>query len=67
MMDIIQRKNEENLKNSIAADMMRNQISFETKTDLQNFYSGQSLFITGATGKLLLSGRCTLSKKSPWL
>lgn len=57
-MDIVQRKNEENLKSMremVVADMKRNQLSFETKTDLQNFYTGQNLFITGATGKVLLS------------
>lgn len=44
-MDIIQRRNDEN-----RMAHRRDKISFETRTDLQNFYSGQNLFITGATG-----------------
>lgn len=47
-MDIIQRRNDENNRDSMAH--LRDKLSFETRTDLQNFYKGQNLFITGATG-----------------
>lgn len=49
-MDIIQRRNEENSRDSMAH--LRDKLCFETRTDLQNFYKGQNLFITGATGNL---------------
>lgn len=50
-MDIqdIQRRNDENSRDSMAH--LREKLCFETRTDLQNFYKGQNLFITGATGK----------------
>lgn len=48
-MDVIQRRNDENSRDYSMAQR-RDKICFETRTDLQNFYSGQNLFITGATG-----------------
>ncbi|XP_055698069.1 fatty acyl-CoA reductase wat-like [Phlebotomus papatasi] len=49
-MDIVARKNEENLK--ISRELEFRQISRDTndRSTIQNFYHGKNLFITGATG-----------------
>lgn len=56
-MDIqdIQRKNDENSRDTMANH--RDKLNFEMRTDLQNFYKGQNLFITGATGKYIIPSR----------
>lgn len=62
-MDFVSRKNEENLKITAARDLLEerlNVINEETKfcntpklTEIQEFYNGVSIFITGATGKTI--------------